>query len=140
MKAQTEIIGLVFIVVLLLFSGIIYLSLSSNKQDNLSDLRTNVRTSNLLSSMVKLTVNGKNFQDHLVDCKTENKCDDLETEIPKIIAASGLQKNQKYELKITSDNQNIVNLGGCDTGITSSFPVIRQGINFDVSLKVCSVE
>ena len=137
MKGQTEIVGLVVIVMLLLFTGLLYLKFSATDSDNLDEIRTNVKAANLLSSITKLTIKGKSFGDHLIDCKLSGRCSDLREEIPKIIAASGLQKNQAYMFTVSSGDANLIEIGNCSTGIASNMPIAREGVSFEITLKIC---
>ncbi len=138
-KGQTEIIGLIVIVILLILGGLIYLRLQTGNSRDYGELRTNVKAANLLQAMTLITLEGKQLKDHLVICKQTGDCSILERELPKIIERS-LQSNQDYLLVIMQGQDELLRLGNCTTGIASTFPVIRQGISFDMQLKICQKE
>ncbi len=137
MKGQTEIIGLVVIVFLLIFGGIIYLKLSSTPPQDYNELRNNIKGANLLQALVPLTINGTSFKEHLVQCKQTHQCRLLQQELPKIFATT-LPKNQNSQFIITNDQTTILNLGSCTTGIANNLPVTTHSMIFDLQLKVCS--
>lgn len=136
MKGQTEVIGLVVIVFLLIFGGVIYLKLSSNKQTDYAEIRTNIKGANLLQAIVPLTINGTSFKEHLILCKEDQQCQALQQELP-IILATTIPKNQHYQFTITNNNNRLINLGNCTTGIANNQPVITKGQVFDLQLKIC---
>jgi len=75
------------------------------------------------------------MKDHLADCNAGN-CTVLEKELPTIFERT-LQKSQDYLFTITQNQRTILRLGNCTEGIATNFPIIRQGIAFDLQLKIC---
>lgn len=137
MKGQTEIIGLVVVVILLILGGLIYLRLQTNPPQDYSELRTNVRATHILQALTLITIEGKQLKDHLVDCHQEKRCDVLKKEIPAILQAA-LPQNQAYQFVALQGEKELLRLGTCSTGIASSFPLTRQGLVFDLQLKLCT--
>ena len=98
-KAQTEMLGLVIIVVLLLIFGLFYLKFSSNKSTLVPEMRENTQINNLLQALSKIKMNNQQFDDLMYNCYSKQDCDTLNKEIPKIIALS-LNNETHYNLTI----------------------------------------
>ena len=60
-KGQAEILGLLFIVVLILFLGVLFLVFTSFREQPLPELRTNLQTTYLLEALVRTSLEGVPF-------------------------------------------------------------------------------
>ncbi|HLD12402.1 MAG TPA: hypothetical protein VJB87_02290 [Candidatus Nanoarchaeia archaeon] len=136
MKGQTEIIGLVIIILLLIFGGIIYLKLSDTDNNQNEELRTNTRNNNILTAISQLTIQGEPFKEQLTHCKEEEQCQALHQELPKIMNIV-IPKNKAYQLTIISEEQQLIKLGNCTYGIASSNSIINHGTAYTLNLKTC---
>src|SRR3989344_1395299 len=80
-KAQSEIIGLAIVVVLLIFALIFFVSVKNN-DDNLDTrlIRTNLRANSALNALMKVNVNNDQMSRLIEDClpqklEKSSKCD-----------------------------------------------------------------
>lgn len=135
-KAQTEILGIAIIIVLLLIFGVFYLKFSSNNTTLIPEMRTNIQTSNLLQAILKVNINNELFDDIMYKCYSKKECDLLENEIPKIIALS-LNNETQYNFTIYADNKPFFNIGSCSHGIVVNYPTTKNNIIFDTNLLIC---
>ena len=135
-KAQTEILGIAIIIVLLLIFGLFYLKFSSNKSTLIPEMRTNVQTNNLLQSLLKVNLNNQPFEDLLYNCYSNNDCNTLNEELPKIIALS-LNNETQYNFTTSADNKPFFSLGSCSSGIVANYPITKNNIIFDINLLIC---
>ncbi len=135
-KAQTEILGIAIIIVLLLIFGVFYLKFSSNNPTLIPELRTNVQTNNLLQALLKINIKNESFDSLIYKCYSEKDCDTLNEELPKIIALS-LSNETQYKFTISADNKPFFSLGSCSLGIVANYPITKNNIIFDTDLLVC---
>ncbi|HLD02846.1 MAG TPA: hypothetical protein VJC07_04060 [Candidatus Nanoarchaeia archaeon] len=139
-KGQTEAIGLMAIVVLILVIGVIFLKFSLGKTDLKPDLRLNIENTNLLRAMMKTTINeDKQVSEALLDCNFDSaQCDPAKTGI-KGILDSVLKKNETYKFTVTADNREIMSLGTCEgPGIVASHQLSKEGTFLEAKLKACN--
>ena len=89
-KAQSEIMGLMVVVMLILALFVIFVRFSLLKPASLTDeLRTNVETTNLLRAMMKTTINSETVQNMVIQCyNTAGTFTDLEQELQAIFQAT----------------------------------------------------
>src|SRR3989344_1612974 len=80
-KGQTEIIGLVVVIILLIVIGFIYLSFSLMPKQDSAVIRKGVEVSNMLNAILKYTpdgCSGDSVNDIIVDCRSNLPvCGDL---------------------------------------------------------------
>jgi len=137
-KAQSEMIGLLVIVILIIFIGLVFLRLSLNKQSSLPELRTNIQANNMLSSILKYSVSDGSIRDLVVRCVVNNECDMVQKEV-KTILDSVIDQRTKYEFLVVSEDKEALKIGGCDKGIAGNNQISEQGVFIDVRLKLCTV-
>jgi hypothetical protein len=135
-KAQTEILGIAIIIVLLLVFGVFYLKFSSNNQNLVPEMRKNIQTNNLLQALLKININNEPFDDLVYKCYSKKDCDILKREIPNIIALA-LNAETQYNFIISTNNKPFFSLGTCSSGITAYNPITKNNIDFDISLLIC---
>ncbi|MFH0936340.1 MAG: hypothetical protein V1815_01520 [Candidatus Woesearchaeota archaeon] len=135
-KAQTEILGIAIIIVLLLIFGVFYLKFSSNNSTLIPEMRTNVQTNNLLQALLKINIKNEPFDSLIYKCYSEKDCDTLNKELPKLIALS-LSNETQYKFTISADNKPFFSLGSCSSGIVANYPITKNNIIFDTNLLVC---
>ena len=138
-KGQTEMIGLVIIMLLLLAIGIVFIKFSvSGKDDNLYELRTNIETANLLKAMLKVDADGMNIGDMIIECENDNAKCNKPRQIINDIMNKALKPGSSYKFIASAENRDFLDLGSCETeGIFSSQPYVRQGVYVDNKLKIC---
>ena len=138
-KGQTETIGLLVIVVLLLVIGVVFLKFNvGNKQDLKADLRTNVQTTNLLRAVMKASLSDKSVSDAIVDCYFNSaQCSSIGNEIKKILDKS-VGEGRSYSFTASADNRQLISLGTCQgLGIIASYQISKAGTFVESKLKVC---
>jgi hypothetical protein len=137
-KGQTEIIGLLFIVLLLMGIGLIFIKLSnSNNSNELAEIRSNIETTNLLKALLKVDVEGENIGDMLVECSLNSNCGRARSLIPDIMKTI-LKPGSSYKFEAVSNGVMFIELGDCEgSGIISNQPYVRQNIFVENRLKLC---
>lgn len=137
-KGQTEMMGLLMIVVLILVIGVIFLKFSLGKQDLKPDLRTNVQTTNLLRAVMKASLNDGSVSDAIIDCSMDNTlCNQIRDKIREILGIS-IGAGKTYSFTANNDNGEILNIGTCQgTGIVASNQINEKGSFVEAKLKVC---
>ena len=103
-KAQTEMMGLVILVLLISVAAIfaIRFLLSGNEQVA-PEIKLATQAANLKNSLLKMTILDKSLSDLAIDCCLTNNCDFLRNEMPNLIEQ--VIPDQKYEIELT-DNSN----------------------------------
>ncbi|MCX6711826.1 MAG: hypothetical protein NT139_02200 [Candidatus Woesearchaeota archaeon] len=135
-KAQTEILGVVIIIALLLVFGIFYLKFSSNTSTLIPEMRTNIQTNNLLQALLKININNEPFDSLIYKCYSKKDCSTLNKELPKIISLS-LNNETQYKFTISENNKAFFTLGSCSSGITANYPISKNGLIFDTNMLIC---
>lgn len=129
-KGQTEIIGLLVIVVLFVIIFFLFLAFSGKNGDEM-ELRQSLESSNFLTAMMFYTPNldsgscGKQIRDIIEECR-ENKiiCEEdckefLDDEIRNILNA-GMDKPYRFTLN-SGYYRFSMTKGNCNTGIVDSY-------------------
>ncbi len=138
-RGQSEIVGLLMIVILLVVIGLIYLRFSLSKQPSgYSDVRSSIEANNLLKAVMKLTVNETSVPDLVEECyQTPSSCVHLGNELALAIA-SNIKPQEDFKLVIKADDKEILRQGTCEVGMAGSYITVREGVIFESKLFICS--
>ncbi len=138
MKGQTETIGLMIIVVLLLFLGIIFLSFAlREKQDFTPEVRTSLQTTSLLTALLQTTVDNQQLKESFQNCYVkEENCLFLANETSKILDLA-IQPGQNYNFTLSAEDKQLLSIGKCSKGAISQTSVRRGNTDFTVQLRLC---
>ena len=151
-KAQTEIIGLVVIVILIIFALVIYMKFSSQTKPE-TNIKQNILVHNTLNAILKTNpvcaqkTLSKSLYRVISDCTTSDQspcptstsCTDyVEKQLKSALEATLSQKTQ-YKLVIDyPEDENIViktqNFEKCQNIIADNYPIS----NFIAKLNICS--
>ena len=140
-RAQSEVIGLMVIVVILIFLGLIYLGFSNLADTgSYSDERSSIETENALKASMKVNLvgMGKTLEDLIVECSSNplacNELDGAVERLYRIIMRPGVD----YSLFVYMENNEIYSRGTCNLGLVSNHIFVRNMVTYKVSLKLCS--
>ena len=138
-KSQTELMGLMIIIILLLVIGIFALRFSLRpKAEIIEETRANIQINNLLNAIMKSSTKyDKPILDLIVDCYTEREfCDFIKEEIPKIMNLA--MPTENYQFIAKAEETSFINIGKC-TGniIVANYPIRAKNKNFEITLKTC---
>lgn len=137
-KAQTEIMGLVIIVILIVFIAIFALNFMVKPKQESEDI-LKVKANALRASILKTSLCGSvTVKDELENCiDGYNECLDcggLKQEISNMIQNS-LEKNEKYSFIVSRDvGKNFINLNYCINNVTAVSQNLKNG---KVELSLC---
>ena len=143
-KAQSEIIGLAIVVVLLIFALIFFVSVKNN-DDNLDTrlIRTNLRANSALNALMKVNVDNDQMSRLIEDCLSQKpeKCDTAYNSL-NILLNDIFEDDYYFRILDTGNNVLSVNdkefvFGvNCGTSISAS-PYIFRGLG-KAELKICT--
>tara|TARA_Y100000310_G_scaffold340265_1_gene435405 strand:- start:2639 stop:3121 length:483 start_codon:yes stop_codon:yes gene_type:complete len=140
-KGQTEVMGLLVIVILLVFLGLIYLGFVMSKgPGELSTIRTNIEAENSLKAVMNVNlddIDDKSVVDMVVDCGYDaQKCNLLENALKDVFGVI-LKPEEDFSYSVAMDEDEILAFGNCELGIVSRYAFIKDGIYYESSLKIC---
>lgn len=136
MKGQTETIGLMIIVVLLLFLGIIFLNFALRERPDLTpEVRESLQTTYLLTSLLQTTLDNQPVKEHFQDCYGNN-CSNLKDNLV-IILDSAVQPGQNYNFTLSTEDKQLLSIGKCSKGAISLTSIRRSNIDFTAQLRLC---
>lgn len=150
-KGQTEIMGLMVIVILLVVIGSFALVFSVRKNNNSQDITQSVEVGNFLSSMMKFTpcledeertsleVIIKNCYKDKVDYCNENCKDYIEDVVDDVLSHEVNKTKGTYLFEINDENNNFLQVGKC-TGSrrdTDKYPIQVGSSSLLVKLWIC---
>lgn len=140
-KAQTEIVGLLIIVILLIFLSLIYLKFTAiTPPDTLPTTRTHLETHNTLSALMKTSPQGetRSFEELFVTCHTTPlTCQALEAHLNTLFPII-LPPGRAYALTAQADTTPFLTLGSCSRGITATHSFIRNARYYEITLTTCT--
>ncbi len=138
MKGQTETMGLMIIVVLLLFLGIIFLSFAlREKPDLTSEVRESVQATSLLTAMLQTTIDNKQLKEQFFDCYISKEyCSTLANKTASILDLA-VQQGQRYNFTLSTEDKNLFSIGTCSKGAISVTTVRRADTDFKIELRLC---
>ena len=135
MKGQTEIMGLVIIVILIVFIAVFSLTFilkPEQQDDDILKLKANALRSSLLKTNLCDSVTVKDEIENCIDEYPECvECDNLQDGITKII--DGSIENEKYNFNVFTDGESFMRIGSCIDNVTAVSQNIRNG-NVEVTL------
>jgi len=129
-KGQTEIIGLVIIVILLVFIAIFALSFMIKPKQESDDI-LKLKANYLRASLLKTNLCGSiTLKDEIENC-IENyyeciECGNLKGEIVKMLEDS--LESEKYSFVVLKDDESFMRVGGCVDNVTAVSQNIRNGM------------
>jgi|SRR3989344_8163753 len=133
MKGQMESMGLVLIVVLIVFLSLFAL-VFLNKTEVKPSSALSVKADNLMNAVTKVNIQGKSFQEGVVEC-CDGNCDAFSAEVKKILDSS-LEEN--YLFSINKGNRICKELGNCREGIASSeYRLKEYGEQYEIRALLC---
>lgn len=138
-KAQTEILGLVIIVILISLIGIFVLQLAMHKQPQEIEFKhLEIKANNLRNAILKTTLcQSYTIKDEIEACSYNynlclNDCDTLKNKIKELIEFS-IEEN--YNFTISSEDYFLeINKGTCLSKITAVCQPTLQGLNICITL------
>lgn len=139
-RGQMEVVGLLVIVILLLVIGLLVLrfSVRSNSSGATIDARSSLESTRLLQALSLTTIQGKSFQDSVVDCSHDAAdCQTLRHEIESIFSVT-LKKGQKYSFYLVEEDQKLITIEQCPVGVLSSYPFSTAGGFYEAQLRLCT--
>lgn len=137
-RGQTEAVGLLVLVILLAFLGLLYLRLSMASQGGeYQDVRSNLQAQGLLRALLYLETGNERFEDMIIDCYYEKvQCQMVEERVKDIFSVA-LKDDQDYRLTLAGGDEMLVQAGGCRGGIVSSLPFTAEGVLYEGKLALC---
>ncbi len=102
-NAQTEIIGLVFVVVIAIFGLITYVALNGSIETT-NDLRQKALASSMLTTMAQADVGSVTFEDLVVNCIARNQDCRIMNDSISLMLNELTNLNQPFEFKILDSN------------------------------------
>ncbi|MBT3262496.1 hypothetical protein HN363_03050 [Candidatus Woesearchaeota archaeon] len=136
-KGQSEIVGLMVIVVILILMGMFYLGFS-NIADSKSSVgeRRGLEAENALKSVMQLDLEGLgNIEGLVVECGNGN-CSGLESALIEVYSVV-LRPGESYKFSAYIDGVKIYEYGTCNLGLVSSYPFPKNGLFYEVKFKLC---
>ena len=137
-KGQSEVVGLLVIVILLLFVGMIFLRFYvAQPSTSLSHSRQSIEASNTLNALMKVHIQREPFAAHADACNSDgNLCGGLKTEVEAILGYI-LKQGQKYSFTLSTGAKTLIEINQCTTGIVSTYSFIESNVFYDTTLKIC---
>src|SRR3989344_5619911 len=123
-KGQTEMLGLVFIVLILALSLVLYIKFSGQKESIALEIRSNTRVNNMLNALMLVNVEtGKQMKDVLIkECDynyNEANCNGNIT-LAENLLNKMKEPAEKYELEFEGFNGITSKIGSCEQGIAAT--------------------
>lgn len=140
-RGQSEVVGLLVIVVILIFMGVIYLGFANMAgSGSLASQRVGIETENALNSLVKVNLEGyddKTVQDLVVECANRLGCDSLESALSEVYGAI-LRPGTSFSFWANVEEEEIYATGVCQIGVISSYVFVRDGTYYELRLRLCN--
>ena len=133
-KGQVEIMGLVVIVLLIVFLGLLFLKFSRPDIDR-EDEFIGTKANNFLSALKVVTVGNSNFDVVAGECCGGNQgnCDIVESIVESSV--NYLDESVNFNLDCVSRGVDVFVDGNCDFGVTSETIILSSGDR--ISVKLC---
>ena len=128
-RGQTETMGLVIIVILIVFIAIFSLSFMIKPEQQDDDI-LKLKANSLRASLLKTNLCGSvTIEDEIENCIDNYyeciECSNLQNEIVKILENS--LENEKYSFIVLKDDESFMRIGSCVDNITAVSQEIRNG-------------
>ena len=113
-KAQTEIIGLAFVVVIAIFGLLVYVALNSSIETT-DDLRQKELASSMLTTMAQVDVGNVKYEDLVVNCVARSEDCELMNMTTNLMLDELRDLNQNFEfvIKDSNDIEELIISEGC---------------------------
>ena len=136
-EGQLEMIGVLVIVVIFLFIGLIFAKFVANKPENAySDIRKNIKAANIVNGLIKLDFDGKRLSNWLLECSSIGDCDSVKAKIEEVMRLIG---ERSYIFTAKEGGNNILNIGSCEGDkISYNYPLTLEGREININLILCS--
>ena len=140
-RAQSEVVGLLVIVVILIFMGVIYLGFANLAGNgSLSSQRAGMETENALNALVRVNLeeyDGKTVQDLVVEGANRIDCDTLGYALNEVYGAI-LRPGTDFSFWAKMEEEEIYSVGVCSIGVVSSYVFVRDGNYYELRLRLCN--
>lgn len=143
-KAQTEIIGLVVIVTIIIIAVVLFIRLSVLKPTSHSSTSIeSIEANNMLNALLKTSVCDISIQEAIQQCSQKiNICDQepcaYTVEKIKEILQASLDEKTDYSFIALADSNPIIKIESCKTGISASpFSLPSRGTVYTINFKLC---
>ena len=133
-KGQVEIMGLVVIVLLIVFLGLLFLKYTQPGLE-VEDVFLSTKANNFLSAIKIISVGNSNFESIAVECCEGNpgSCDSVNTVV--LNSLEYLDEVANFNLECISYGTDVFVDGNCDFGVTSETIILSSGDR--ISVKLC---
>jgi len=139
-KGQTEMLGLVFIVLILALSLVLYMRFSGQKESIALEIRSNTRVNNMLNALMLVNVNEKEqMKDVLIkECNiASDSCMGNITLAEKLLNEMK-EERENYQLEFDGFNGISNKIGNCEQGIAATpARFTKSGRIYTIKLKLC---
>lgn len=139
-KGQSEVIGLMVIVLILIFMGVLYLGFANLAgNDTLASQRVGIETENALNAVLRVNLENygdKTIQDLIVECGNGFGCNELESALNEVYSEV-LKPGTKFGYWAYLEDEEIYATSVCQIGIVSSYVFVRDGIFYEAKLRLC---
>ena len=140
-RGQSDVIGLLVIVIILIFMGVIYLGFANLAgSGSLSSQRAGMETENALNAILRVNLEnygGKTVQDLVIECGTQIGCDSLESALNEVYGAI-LRPGTRFSFWAEREEEEIYATGICQIGVVSSYVFVKDGSYYEVRLRLCN--
>jgi hypothetical protein len=137
-KGQSEVIGLLVIVIILIFLGLIYVGFLNIADSGTDSDRSSIEVENALKSLMSVEFEeygGRTMEELIVDCGIGD-CGALEGAVSDAYGVI-LRPGTNYEFYAKRDSSEIYATGSCDIGLVSSYIFVRNAVTYEANLKTC---
>lgn len=139
-KGQSEVIGLMVIVLILIFMGVLYLGFANLAgNDTLASQRVGIETENALNAVLRVNLESygdKTVQDLIVECGNGFGCNELESALNEVYGEV-LKPGTQFSYWAYLEDEEIYATSACQIGIVSSYVFVRDGFFYEAKLRLC---
>ena len=137
-RGQAEVVGLLVIVLLLLFIGVIFLRFYLlDAGSSLASTRQHLDTQQLLQGITRLDYQGTSFAAAVADCHLDAaSCSFLTTMLADLFTTV-LRPGTTYQFTVLAEEDAVLRIGTCERGIVSTATVSFQDAFYDLRLRLC---
>ena len=139
-KAQTEMMGLVILVLIITVTAVFGVRfLFSSKESVGPEMKLDIQAANLKNSLLKLDVGSKSVSDLAVECCDTGNCDFFTNTMPKLI--EGVLPSQEYEIElpggINSKRCFKTTKYTCSQRVSQPGRIEKEGGSYNFILSLC---
>ncbi len=138
-RGQAEVLGLLFLVILVIFAGFLYLRFAARGEGSeYADVRQSMEASSLLRALLQFESRGESFEGWVEECAVEaGACEELEERVEEIFG-DVLRDGEDYLFVLRMEGEELVRTGDCTKGIVSTVPFTQEGELYEATLTLCS--